>query len=319
MLPSFVYITCGQNGLHALRRMVNAGCRPIAVVTIPQSVADKYAVAGYVDVAPYCRSVGLDLIMLDSYQISPEALSSVSFDLLVVNGWNRLIKRDVLDIAPKGGIGVHAGHPPIGLGRAPLVWNIIYGHADIEVYVFALTSSADDGNIIASRVVEITPFDNVDMLYQKVMYAAGDLLLDAISRVGAGELGQPQERESAVTYAARTPSDGLIDFSLSERQIYDFVRAQCSPYPGAFSYLDDEKWVIQHAVPFDRFAFRDRARRPGEILAALPSGLVVATGGSPVWLLHAECEGRTVIPAPLSELERLIGRRFRKKSERPGS
>ena len=49
----------------------------------------------------------------------------------------------------------------------------------------------------------------------------------------------------------RSPEDGLIDWSLPARHLYDFIRAQTRPYPGAFTRVGDSLLRIWAARPTD--------------------------------------------------------------------
>jgi len=304
------YVTCAENGLYGLKHLVQSGVDIEAVVTISPEVAERANVSGYVDVSAYVEAQGIRLVQLTTYQLKVDDLAGVDSDLLIVNGWNRLISQSVIDAHAHGGLGIHAGHPPIGLGRAPLVWNMLLGHADIEVYVFKLSATADDGEIQCRATVGITQWDTIQMLYEKVMFVGSRLFEEAARRIASGQSGQPQMLEHAKFYEQRKPSDGLIDFSMNELQIYNFVRAQGAPYPGAFAYLDGKMWHIWQAVPFDSFAFRDRVRVPGEIVAALPTGIVVLTGGAPVWVTSASCEDGRSLPDSLGQMEQMVGSVF---------
>lgn len=313
------YVTCGENGYFGLRHLTAAGHRPAQVVTISPEVAATNRVSGYYDLRAVCEAWNLELTVLDRYAMRPEDVRLTEPGLLIVNGWNRLIDQTVIAQFEHGGLGVHAGHPPIGLGRAPLPWNLIKGMPDIEVYVFRLTPRADDGDIVGKRTVGITPQDDVRLLYEKVMLCGAELLQEAVAAAAAGELaGTPQNLEDAVYYGKRTPTDGLIDFSQPVEAVYDFVRAQTRPYPGAYAYMGTERWTIWRAVPFDAFAFRQRVRRPGEIVAALPSGLVVQTGTSPLWILDASTASGPVVPAELDSLEARVGARLGSPAAVPG-
>ena len=42
----------------------------------------------------------------------------------------------------------------------------------------------------------------------------------------------------------RSPEDGEINWNWSAQNIYNFIRAQTKPYPGAFTYLKKEKIII---------------------------------------------------------------------------
>jgi methionyl-tRNA formyltransferase len=306
-----VYVSSCANGSYGLRRLIAAGIRPAQVVTISPEVAAKNRVSGYADLRPVCEAERLPVTVLDRYSILPEEITVAAPDLLLVNGWNRLVDAAVIERFAQGGLGVHAGHPPIGLGRAPLPWNLIKGMRDLEVYVFRLTPRADDGDIVGKCTVEITPFDDVQLLYEKVMYQAALLLEGAVRDAERDMLaGQPQNVADAVFYPKRTPEEGIIDFGMPVEAVYNFIRAQTNPYPGAFAFLGKERWTVWRAQPFDTFSFRSGVRRPGEIVAALPSGWVVQTGTSPLWILQASNDSGDTVPASLDELERYVGQRF---------
>lgn len=305
-----LYVTCCLNGLIGLRYLADRGVEIAGVVTIAPETAQRHQVSGYVDVRPFCASRKLRVVTLATYQMARRDVAELDYQAVVVNGWNRLLPEEVIASASAGAIGIHAGHPPIGLGRAPLVWNILLGRQDMEVYTFRLTPRADDGHLMSLSPVEITSQDDVQLLYEKVAHVGARLIHEAIGKLASGFEGMPQNMAFAKHYLKRTPEDGLVDFTASDQDIYNFVRAQSSPYPGAFAFLDGRKWRFDRVVPFDRFAFREARRDPGRIVAALPSGLVVMTGGAPIWILSAECEDGRRIPDPDPEFDALIGQSF---------
>ncbi|GAC1500717.1 MAG: hypothetical protein NVS2B14_13640 [Chamaesiphon sp.] len=308
-----VYVTCGENGLYGLKYLLDRGYRFSQVVTISNEVAKKNNVSGFANVADECQKWNIKLTTLENYDLKVEDLENSAPDLLIVNGWNRLIKSEVIQCFKYGGIGIHAGHPPIGLGRAPLPWNIIKGFKDIEVYVFKLTESADDGDIVAIQTIEITPFDNVKTLYEKVMFFGVVLFEQVLQQYISGTVQQfSQSREHLVYYPKRTPADGCIDFSLSVEDIYNFIRAQTHPYPGAYAFLENQKWYFWTAIPFDCYAFRNETRTPGKVIAALPSGIVIQTASSPLWLLHATADDEIVVPA--DNIAQYVGKVFSSKN-----
>ena len=67
------------------------------------------------------------------------------------------------------------------------------------------------------------------------------------------------------TWPKRTPLDGIIDWETRAPYLYDWVRAQTRPYPGAFTFLGEEKVVVWRA-------------RPIEWKGAEPAGTVVDEG-----------------------------------------
>jgi hypothetical protein len=87
-------------------------------------------------------------------------------------------------------------------------------------------------------------------------------------------------------------------------EIYNLVRAVTRPFPGAFSFLDNQaekKVRIWRAIPFDTRLDWPNAV-PGQVVAVFGEGaFVVRTGDSS--LLVQESEG-----APLTHSD--VGRRF---------
>lgn len=287
-----LYITCCESGFYCLQKMYKKNYKFASVITVAPEVAQKYEVSGYQDILEWCNERNLPVISLKNYQLKIEDLSNIEYDIILVNGWNRLISKEIIESAKFGGIGIHAGHPPIGHGRSPLVWNIIYGMKEIEAYCFKLTPKADDGDILHLRRVEITSQDSARTLYEKVMFHSVELFEKSLSRQIRGKEGLRQPLDHSKVYPKRTPEDGLIDFSQSMHQIYDFIRAQSSPYPGAFGFIDNLTMKIWGAIPFDCFSFSEKARMPGEVLESLPSGLVVQTGTTPIWITEYELFNR---------------------------
>ena len=54
----------------------------------------------------------------------------------------------------------------------------------------------------------------------------------------------PQDNSKATYFGKRTPDDGLIDWAWNREKIYNWIRAQTFPYPGAFTYYLNNKVII---------------------------------------------------------------------------
>ena len=83
-----------------------------------------------------------------------------------------------------------------------------------------------------------------------------------------------QEARRASAWPKRTPLDGIIDWETRAPYLYDWVRAQTRPYPGAFTWLEDDKVVIWSARPVQL----DSSAPAGTVVEHRPDGPVVACG-----------------------------------------
>ena len=100
-----------------------------------------------------------------------------------------------------------------------------------------------------------------------------------------------QLEEEATYYLKRNDEDEAIYWHDSTTDIYNLIRAVTKPFPGAFSYLDndpDSKIYIWRAIPFDNH-LEWHESQTGEILEVFFDGsCVVNTGDSTLLVLENE-------------------------------
>lgn len=75
-----------------------------------------------------------------------------------------------------------------------------------------------------------------------------NIIEEYIPKIANGTAPRMKQDESQTTYVSqRKPEDGLIDWSWNAGRIKDFIRAQSTPYPGAFTLIKDKKVTIWDA------------------------------------------------------------------------
>src|SRR5262249_7680476 len=72
----------------------------------------------------------------------------------------------------------------------------------------------------------------------------------------------------------RQPADGNIDWTQPARDVFNFIRAQSDPYPGAFTYVDGQELRIWKARLFDDVYFGT----PGQVARIASDGVTVVCG-----------------------------------------
>lgn len=161
-------------------------------------------------------------------------------DLIVVSGWYHIVKEEVLKIPPKGIVGLHSSLLPHYRGGAPLVWQIINGEQKAGITLFYMEKGTDTGDVIGQREVVIEEEDDIGSLYEKVGKKGIELLKEFIPQIArdCAPRKKQMDIERYCVYPQRKKEDGKIDWEKSARDIYNFVRAQTRPYPGAFSMYD---------------------------------------------------------------------------------
>ena len=196
-------------------------------------IADQYTIPCYeLDSTPGNR-------ITDYY----DDLVTLNPDIILVMGWYYKVPKKIRDLARYGTWGIHASLLPKYAGGAPLVWAIINGEKETGVSLFKLEEGVDDGDIIAQQIIPIAFEDSIKEVYEKATAASKEILLNKLQNIETIKF-IPQQKSTIELWPQRKPEDGEIDLSWPAEKIYNFIRAQAPPYPGAFLKTADGKKII---------------------------------------------------------------------------
>jgi methionyl-tRNA formyltransferase len=252
---SIVYISSLQSGKECLR-LVKDKIRIDHVVTIDPRMAERAAVSGYADFA----DTGIHVCHVGQYSMkSPgdfELIRSLAPRLIIVNGWNRLIPRAILDLPRVGCVGIHGSWKrlPFGRGRSPITWALVKGEQRFFVHLFYLDEGVDSGDVIDTVQFDITPYDTCATVHAKVGIVSARLLITNVSKILDGTAQRTAQAGEPTYLPKRTSEGGLIDWTMRMEEICNLVRAVTRPYGGAFTDIEYQgrrvTMYIWDAVPF---------------------------------------------------------------------
>ena len=130
--------------------------------------------------------------------------------------------------------------------------------------LFLLDDGVDSGPILGQQEVSILLEDTIATLVSRVEEAGVELLRKHLPLIASGEAVYTSQDESKRRIMPqRGPEDGLIDWNWPARRIYDFIRAQTMPYPGAFTHVETQKVTIWKASLSD--SEEDASISPGDV------------------------------------------------------
>ena len=172
-----------------------------------------------------------------------EIINDIKPDVILIVGWYYMVPKKIRELAKYGAWGIHASMLPDYAGGAPLVWAMINGEKETGVTLFRLDEGVDDGDIIAQEKIVIEETDTIKEVYDKVTMSSKTILISALKNIRDIEF-IPQDKTKIKIYPQRKPDDGEIDLTKPAKYLYDFIRAQSAPYPGAFIKTSDGKKLI---------------------------------------------------------------------------
>ena len=200
-----------------------------------------------------------------------------SYDIIFSINYLFLIEEDIIAKA-KYPINFHGSLLPKYRGRTPHVWAIINNEKKTGVTAHLIDRHCDTGNIVLQREFEIDSKETGADILNKFIYLYPRLIIEVCKLFESRKLmSKPQNNEIATYFGKRIPEDGLIDWNWQKERIYNWVRAQAEPYPGAYALLKGQKVIIDE-IKYTNFGFNHNMPN-GLILENFPNILVKTPNG----------------------------------------
>jgi methionyl-tRNA formyltransferase len=267
----------------ALRELVKAGFEIPLVLTQPDRPAGRGMQLQASAVKQVALAHGIEVLQpLSLRMASPdpqraseakaahERLLALDYDVMVVAAYGLILPRSTLDIKPC--INIHGSILPRWRGAAPIHRAIEAGDRETGITVMQMEEGLDTGPMLLVERIAIEDSDTTGSLHDKLAALGGRMIVDALHRMAAGDLPAVPQPEQGVTYAAKISKDeAKLDFALPAEVLARKVRA-FNPFPGAQAQAGATTVKLWNAQP------AQGEGRPGQVLSADASGIVIACG-----------------------------------------
>jgi methionyl-tRNA formyltransferase len=296
-----------MEGLSAIKELINQNVEINAIITLnEEGLSKRSASSNEYDCISKIYGIPLYKVSNINNVDSVKLLKKLDLDIVFVLGWSQIIRSEALASVRLGMIGAHASILPHNRGSAPINWAIINGEIETGNTLIWLDEEVDTGDVIDQAIFPITPYDTCFTLYEKVASSNKDMILKLIPDLINGKYPRAtQKLSNEPILPRRKPSDGLIDWSKTSNEIYNFIRALTKPYPGAFSYLGNIRYNIWNCSLLPDYP--NTIYSPGEVIGAVVSpnsnacGQLVSCGEGAIIILELEdSEGQMLNGSSLS-------------------
>lgn len=241
-----MFIGCVRSSEIFLEKLYQLDINIVGVITKEHSDFNS----DFVNLSNLCEEKGIDYIFVDNIndKESVAYIKSKKPDVIFCLGWSQLIRQAILDIPKVGTVGFHPAALPYNRGRHPIIWALALGMKETASTFFLMNEGADTGDIISQKKVNIDYEDDAGTLYTKILEAGCIQLEEIVNDLNDGKLRALQQSESVGNnWRKRGKPDGKIDWRMSNRAIYNLVRALTKPYIGAhFEYqgVEYKVWKV---------------------------------------------------------------------------
>lgn len=238
----------------SLSSLKQAGLDIVGVVTAPDKPAGRGQKLNESAVKKFALENGLKVLQPLKLKESSfvEELRALKADLFVVVAF-RMLPEVIFTMPPKGTINLHGSLLPQYRGAAPINHVIINGEQETGVTTFFLKQEIDTGDIIFSDSLEILPDETAGTLHHKLMALGANLLVKTVKAIEANDYNEvPQPQSDDLKSAPKIFKEFCkIDWNQPNQQVYNLIRG-LSPYPTAFTTLNDKTLKIFNAEPEDK-------------------------------------------------------------------
>ena len=295
-----VYMGTPEFAVESLRRLIEGGYNVVGVITMPDKPVGRHQDTLQASaVKQYAVAHGLPVLQPEKLKEPAflEQLRTLRADLQIVVAF-RMLPEVVWAMPPLGTFNLHASLLPQYRGAAPINWAVINGETETGVTTFFLRHEIDTGAVIRQVRVPIADTDNVGIVHDKLMEVGGQLVVDTVDRILAGDVHPvPQEEMpdcGALKAAPKIFKETCrIDWQgKTLKQLHDFVRG-LSPYPAAWTEMQDASGKVYSLKIFASEKEAGTPKEPtGTILSDGRTYLKVAVDGGYLHLTELQIAGK---------------------------
>ena len=293
-VPREIFVGGRTKGLTILKYLLALRANIVHCFILKEDVHEIEVVSP--DIMNLCNNDQIPYTVCSSLKNHGELIRTLRPDLIVVAGWRTIIPQTILNIPARGSIAFHESLLPRYRGFAPVNWAVINGEEKTGVTLFYLDNGIDTGYSIGQETIRIGRDMTAWELYQETIRASVRLLETFHGQIMNGTAPKRTQREHEATYTcARVPEDGHINWNSSTKTIHNLIRGLSYPYPGAYSYVKEQKIIIQkaHIPPQRKYA----GRVPGRVVAMKDTGVEILTGDGSLVVENVQLPGGDIQPA----------------------
>lgn len=222
-----------------------------------------------------------------------ERMKSYDVDLFVSMSFNQIFKTEMINLPKYKSINCHAGKLPFYRGRNILNWALINDEKEFGITVHYFDEGIDTGDIILQETYPITDEDTYATLLTRAYDGCADVLYRAIKMIQNNEVKRIKQSDidAVGSYCGiREPGDEIIDWTQSSREVFNFIRALCTPGPQAVSWINGKKISINKArMIAGAHAYKNTV---GQIVGKTNDGFIAKTGDTILEIIEYTYDGK---------------------------
>lgn len=259
-----------------------------SVVTAPDKKKGRGQYVSFSEIKEFALKNNLKILQPEKLRDKgfEDVIFTLSPELIIVVAF-RILPKEIFTIPKFGSFNLHASLLPKYRGAAPINRALINGEKETGVTSFFLQEKVDTGNIILQKKIQIDDNDDAGSLHDKLSQLGAEAVLETVKVIQNGNVELQSQDDSLASPAFKIfKEDCIINWDKDAVTINNFIRG-LSPYPAAFTYLENKSVKIYKAIVTDV----SLNELPGKIIIK-DKRLLTASKDFLIEILEMQLEGR---------------------------
>ena len=220
-----------------------------------------------------------------------ETLRGYEADVFVVAAFGQILSEEILNMPKHGCINIHASLLPKYRGAGPIQRVILDGMKETGITIMKMDKGIDTGDMLLQSVVPIDEKETGDSLHDKLAIAGSKLIVEALSKIEAGDITPVKQNDADSCYAGMlNKSMGKIDWNKDAVQIERMVRGLNS-WPGTYTSYNGKVLKIWESEVCEKEK-KSENEVPGTVIAVDKEAVYVRTGENALKITQVQLEGK---------------------------
>ena len=285
-----IFIATGDIALPSFRYLLENGPRPLALVTQPDKPVGRHQILTPPAIKVAALEAGVPVFQREVIGDALADLQALEPELLVVMAYGQILRKDILTLASKAIINLHASILPKYRGAACIQAAIDGGDTETGITAMHVVRELDAGDIILIKTLTIDADETGGSLHDRLATLAPEVLGEVIDSLTKGTANRVPQDAALSSYISKLErEDGRLDWTKDAASAERRIRAY-DPWPGTFTVVTDDGQEKRLKI-FPPTKVVDQALTIGEITEGSDGKLLIGFGSQSLQLEWVQPEG----------------------------
>lgn len=230
-----VFIATGDIALPAFRHLLDAGPKPLALVTQPDKPVGRHQQMQAPAIKAAAIEAGIPVLQPKKIGDATAEITALNPDILVVMAYGQILKNDILSLPKQAIINLHASLLPKYRGAACIQAAIDAGDRETGVTSMHVVRELDAGDMIVAKSIPIQPDETGGTLHDRLAQLAIKVLDETLTQLANGTACRTPQNTEQVSHVTKLErEDGKLDWSMPAAKLERRIRAY-DPWPGTYT------------------------------------------------------------------------------------